>query len=228
MKTLLLSLLLVSVLPGWAQEEQKAKKASRTCRIVFPERPKNAPKVAYLFDGKMSRQVTLPSVNFSEVITLPTGEITILMTPNEVTDPENPPTSAPSLKIAEGIQDFYIHVTTDPANPMLPLQLNLVDVGNGKLGPGETLWINLTDHAIEAKLEGSKMTAPPKGQTVSKAPLPSSGYYTAEFTYQPHAKGDFQRIAEQHWWHDAASRHLGFIVNTGGRLPRIYFYRDFR
>lgn len=35
-------------------------------------------------------------------------------------------------------------------------------------------------------------------------------------------------ITEQRWWHDASSRHLGFVANTGGKLPKIYFFRDFR
>lgn len=200
----------------------------RSCRIVFPERPKDAPKVAYLFDGKKSYQVSLPSANFSEVIALPAGEITILITPNEVTGAEEPPTGAPSLAITEGIGDFYIHVTADPANPVLPLRLNLVDFGNGKLSPGETLWINLTDHEIQAKLGENTLTAPPKSQVVAKAPQPESGHYRAEFTYRPQAGGDFQPMTEQNWWHDAKSRHLGFIVSDEGKLPKIYFFRDFR
>lgn len=226
MKALIVSLLLVSFVLVGAQESKDTTEHSRSCRIVFPERPNDAPKFAYLFDGKTTRRVDLPSTNFSEVISLPAGEITLLMTPDEVT--ENPPTGAPSLKISEGIKDFYIHVTADPTNDVLPLKLNLLDFGNGKLGRGETLWINLTDHEIEAKLGENKMTAPPKGEVVAKAPQAESGYFRAEFSYRPHAEGEFQMMTEQNWWHDAKSRHLGFIVSEEGKLPRIYFFRDFR
>lgn len=202
--------------------------SKRTCRIVFPERPKDAPKIAYLFDGKESQQVSLPSMNFSPVIPLPSGEITILMTSSEITDLENLPLGAPRLKIPEDAKDFYILVTPDPSNSALPLRMNMVNTSDGKLKPGETLWFNLTEHRIVAKLEDSQLSAPPRGQTVTKAPKKESGYYKAEFAYQPQAKGNLARITEQLWWHDAKSRHIGFIVNTGGRLPRIYFYRDFR
>lgn len=209
-------------------EPTKKPTKKRTCRIVFPERPNDAPKVAYLFDGKESQQVALPSMNFSKVIALPKGELTLLMTPTAITDLENLPLSAPRLKIAEGVQDFYILVTPDPSNSTLPLRMNMVNTSNGKLKPGETLWFNLTDHRIVANLGKSKMSVKPKGRTVSKNPASKSGYYRAEFGYQRHGEGDFQRVTEQHWWHDAKSRHVGFIVNTGGRLPKIYFYRDFR
>lgn len=228
MKLRIVFLFLISCIPAWAQETPKHKDTTRSCRIVFPERPNDAPKVAYLFDGEKSQQVTLPSINFSEVIELSTGEITIMMTPKKVTDIENLPLSAPRLIIPEGIKDFYIHVTPDSTNSKLPLRLNLVNVGNGILKLGGTLWLNLTDYPIMAKLEGSKVTVPPKAQTVSKAPLPKSGYYRAEFSYQRQAEGDFQRITEQKWWHDAKSRHIGFIMDSGGRLPKIFFYRDFR
>jgi len=200
----------------------------RTCRIVFPDRPNDAPKAAYLFDGKGSRPVNLPSMNFSEVIALPVGDITILLTPTAITDSENPPPDAPKLKIAEDVENLYIIIKADPLNTTLPLRIEMIDASDGKLKPGETLWSNLTDHEIVANLGGSKMSIAPKGHTVSKDPVPSSGYYKAEFSFQPEGKGDFQTITQQNWWHDTKSRHIGFIVNTEGTLPRIFFYRDFR
>lgn len=237
MKLLLIFLLLISGPASWAQEveeiqpteePEKIPKGSRNCRIVFPERPNDSPKFAYIFDGKKSQRVNLPSMNFSEVIALPPGDLTILMTASEITDLENLPLSAPRLKIPEGVREFYILITPDTSNTIFPVAMNLVNAGKDKLKPGETLWFNLTEHRILAKLADSKMNAPPKGQTVTSPPMPESGYYRAEFAYQAQAKGEPQRITEQHWWHDAKSRHLGFIVNSGGRLPKIYYYRDFR
>lgn len=106
--------------------------------------------------------------------------------------------------------------------------MNLVETENGKLKPGETLWFNSTEHRIAAKLGSHEMTVEPKGRTVSKDPVPTSSYYTSEITFQANGIGAFAPITEQNWWHDAKSRHLGFIVNSGGKLPKIYFFRDFR
>jgi hypothetical protein len=202
--------------------------AERTCRIVFPERPKDAPKFAFLFDGKMSRRVTLPSMNFSEVISLPPGELTFLMTSTKITDPENLPPGAPKLEIAEADGDFYILVRPDPLNAGLQLRMTKVDTGAGNLKPGETLWLNLTDHRISANLGDDEMSIEPNGRKVSPSPVKKSGYFRAEFKYQPKGQGDFEKITEQQWWYDTKSRHVGFMVDTGGRLPGIFFYRDFR
>lgn len=210
------------------QPAEEAKKSDRTCRIVFPERPNQSPKMAYLFDGKESQQVSLPSMNFSPVIVLPKGDVTLLMTGSEITDVENLPLAAPMLRIPEGLKDFYILMTPDPSNKVFPVKMNLVNTSDGKFDPGETLWFNMTDHRIVAKLGKSKLSVTPKGRAVTKSPVEDSGYYRAEFGYQVGGEGDFHRITEQSWWHDVKSRHLGFIVNTGGKLPRIYFYRDFR
>jgi hypothetical protein len=227
MKYFLLTLLFFSCLPVYAQELEP-KKSKRTCRLVFPERPNNAPKIVCLFDGKENQKVFLPSMNFSKVISLPKGDITIMMAKNEITDLENLPKGAPILKIPETVKDFYILVTPDPSNKNLPVKMNLVNAGDGKLVPGKTLWFNLTKHRIVANLGKSKMMVDPKGWSITDGPLPQSGYYRAEFGYQVEAKGKARRITEQQWWHDVNSRHLGFIVSSGGRLPKIFFFRDFR
>jgi len=201
---------------------------SRSCRLVFPERPQGAPKVAYLFDGSKSQSVTLPSMNLSEVIELPSGNLTIAMLASAISDPEMLPPQAPLLKIPETVTEFYIIITPDPENKALPIKMNLVDTGTGKLKPGETLWYNFTEHRIAAKLGSAQMTVNPQSRTISKDPILTSGYYVAQFAYQAEGKGDFAPITEQSWWHDHKSRHIGFIYNSGGKLPKIYFFRDFR
>lgn len=200
----------------------------RTCRVVYPERPQDAPKNAFLFDGSKSQSVTLPSMNLSEVIEFPDGELTIAMTRDEISDPEALPAGAPILRIHELVTDFYIIITPDPENKAFPVKMNLVDTGGGKLKPGETLWYNFTEHRIAAKLGAAEMLVDPQGRTISKDPIPASGYYVARFAYQADGKGAYAPITEQSWWYDSKSKHLGFMYNSGGKLPKIYFYRDFR
>jgi hypothetical protein len=215
-------------LTSWFVFLHAAQAAPRTCRLVYPERPQEAPKTAYLFDGNKSHSVALPSMNFSEVIELPDGEITIAMTASEISDPELLSPKTPFLKIPETVRDFYIIILPDPNNEILPIKLNLVDTGGEKLKPGETLWYNFTEHRILAKLGSENMMVSPRGRTISRRPIPESGYYEARLAYQADGNGLVAPITEQSWWHDANSKHLGFIVNTGGKLPKIYFYRDFR
>jgi hypothetical protein len=220
--------LLAFVLIGLSCFGNAQNAVKRTCRVIFPDRPGNAPKVAYIFDGKQNHLTELPTMNFSQVLALPSGEITILMSPEEITDIEKIPSGLPRMNIPETIRDFFILVTSDPANPAMPLKMNLVNTADDKLKSGETLWFNLTSHSIHAKLGEARLEVPPKNQVVSKNPVSESGYYRAEFAYQPDGAGELLRITEQHWWHDTKSKHLGLIIDSGGRLPRVFMFRDFR
>jgi hypothetical protein len=201
---------------------------SRTCRIVFPERPQEVPKSAYLFDGSKSQRVSLPSMNLSEVIELPSGDLTLAISADPIQSLEQVPPNAPKLRVPEKVTDFYIIVLHDPKNEDFPIKMNLVDTGGGRLKAGETLWYNFTEHRIVAKLGEATLSVAPMSRTISKGPQQASGYYSARFAYQPSGEGLLAPITEQHWWHDAQSRHLGFVIPSGGRLPRIFTFRDFR
>lgn len=124
----------------------------RTFRIFFPERPNSSPKTAYLFDGKESQLVSLPSMSFSKVMELPKGERTITLSPSKITDPKNIPPEAPQLTVKASVHDFYILISPDRANPTLPLQIRLINISDEELKPGQTLWMNLTDHQITVEV----------------------------------------------------------------------------
>lgn len=222
MTSLFIRTLLVCLLIGISHAKQ------RTCRIVYPERPNDAPKTAFLFDGVKSFAVTLPSMNLSEVIPLPPGPLTLVMTSEEIRDPKMIPAGAPKVSISENVNDCYLIMMPDPKNTYLPLKINLVDAGDQKLKAGETLWFNFTNHRIVAKLGTTELDVQPASRTISKAPLTASGYYIARFGYKADGTAPLAPITEQSWWHDANHKHLGFMVNTGGKLPRIYYFRDFR
>lgn len=228
MRVLALLLSTCLFLPAQEVGDVNKDKAGRTCRIIFPERPNDSPKVAYFFDGKTSQRVSLPSMNFSEVIRIRSGDLTLVLSADEITDPELMPTDAPRIRIPKALSDFYVLITADRSNPVLPVKMNLVGLNGGKLKPGQTLWFNLTDHRIVANLGEAKLSVKPRGKSVSEKPLPKSGHYRAEIGYQANGKGDMLSMTEQFWWHDVRCRHVGFIVNTGGRLPKVYYFRDFR
>jgi hypothetical protein len=200
----------------------------RTYRMVYPERPQSAPKMAFVYDGKKSTQIHLPSMNLSEVMTLPKGDVTLFVTDEEIKDPEKIPANVPRVFIPETVIDCYLILIPDTKNSEFPVKINLVDSGDQKLKAGETLWFNSTNHRILAKLGTQEFRIEPTKRAISKPPIPESGYYVARFAFQANATGPAAPITEQSWWHDAKSRHLGFIYDNGEKLPKIYYFRDFR
>lgn len=231
MRLLLIPLLLFTYLPLSAQQESREVK--RSCRIIFPNKPADAPQEAYLYDGEASHKVLLPSRNFSQVVELPSGalpdgKLTIGLSPTEVNEPEEFPIGAPRVTLPATATDVYLLLASDPSSNVLPVRILPLNVDDSKLKPGETLWINLTKHKIAAKLGESQFFIEPMKQTVGPPPLDESGYYKAQFIYQREGKGDFLPIMRKSWWFDATSKNLGFVISSQGRLPKIFTFRDRR
>lgn len=219
-------LLLVTIVLSSVYNFSEASEITRTCRIVFVDPPRNAPRKVQLFDGTSTRKVYLPDKNLSEVINLPAGDLVLSMMPDHVLDPENLPQGAPTVTISAKVTDFYLIVVSDPENEVLPLRMLPVDVDHKKPKLGQTLWINLTAHAIKANFGSEPLTIPPDSRVIGEGPLPSSGYYKAEFEYQANGEGEFLPVMKKSWWFDTSSKNIGFIVNSGRRLPRIFSFRD--
>jgi hypothetical protein len=167
-------------------------------------------------------------MNFSEVIMLPEGPLTIGMTPGPVSNPETFPTDAPSIQIPAATIDLYIVLANDPKNKVLPIRMLPLDVSGNQLKPGQTLWVNLTTHQIAGKLGNENLSVPPRGKVVGKAPLAASGYYKAAFLYKPDGEKEYLPVMQKSWWFDANSKNLGFIIQSGARLPKIFTFRDHR
>lgn len=206
---------------------------ARSCRIVFLDRPADAPRLLHLFDGSNSQEVDLPSMNLSQSYEIAPGATQVKLLSAKVGDPGGVPPDAPSVDIPADYADFLLIVSSDPDREIALLKLDVVNLGGENFKPGQMLWNNRTDKAIEGKLGGQTLSLAPESSKIMDAPVsdegvPGNGYYNASFTYQAVEKGVFEPITEQQWWHDARSRHLGFIVDSDGKLPKICFFRDFR
>lgn len=205
----------------------------RNCRIVFPGRPADAPKRLHLFDGTSSQEIELPSMNLSPVYNLPAGAMHLKLLTSKPEDSESVPPDAPSIEIPENYHDFYLIVSRDPENKIAAVKLKAINIETANLKLGQTLWINHTDQTIEGKLGDRILSLGPDSSKILDAPFinksgPTRGYYHASFTYLVRGMETFEPITEQQWWHDATCRHLGFIEHSGGKLPKIYVFRDFR
>jgi hypothetical protein len=224
-KLAILTLLVSLITPGFSQD---LKKSERTCRLVFPEKPSGSPSFIYLYDGKDNHKLYLSATNFSDVVKLNVGDISLVMANKPIVDPENIPLEYPKLSVPKEIRNFYIFLSVDKKNKGSPLQMRMINLDDGKFDLGKTLWCNFTNHRIAAKIGKTKMTVAAGKTTISKEPLSEDGYYRAEFIFQPNSTGAFRKITEQSWWFDADCRYIGFIADRGGMLPRVYFFRDFR
>lgn len=222
MKILSLFLLVAASLPILAQEDG----VIRSCRVIFLERPRDAPPEAYLFDGKKSHLVSLSSMNLSEPIQLSPGATTIGITSGAVNDPELFPAAAPSAKIPTNTKEFYVVLLSDPKNKHFPVRCLAMSADGEKVKLGETLWVNTSRNMISGKIGDTQLEIAPGKAMVGKSPLKKPGYYKVQFKYKQVGEKEFQPIMNKTWWFDPQSKYLGFITNKGDRLPKIFMFRD--
>jgi len=222
---LFISLIVSLFVPVFSQE---LKNSARTCRLVFPEKPSGSPRFVYLYDGNDNHKVHLLAVNFSDVVKLKSGDITLIMAPKPISDPKNIPDEYPKLLLPKEVRNFYIFLEPDMKNKVIPLHMRMYSIDSEKFDLGDTLWYNFTKHRITAKLGERELLLLPGKSAISKKTQRESGYCDAEFKYQPSSTGKYRRITEQRWWLDVTSRNVGFVSSRGGGLPKIYFFRDFR
>jgi len=206
---------------------QQAK--DRTCRILFLERPSDAPATLHLFDGKASREVDLPGMNLSKVYDLPPGKISLALLPTPLSNPEELPPGAPSATVPETAADIYLLVMSDPANKVAPVSLQIVDAGAAKLRRGQTLWFNLTPLTIGGKLGSVTLILKPASRAVMDAPRSDAGDYAVSLAYRMEGNENLYPICETRWVHDPRGRNLGFVIaRHGSRTPRVFVFPDFR
>ncbi|MES2658760.1 MAG: hypothetical protein V4689_09080 [Verrucomicrobiota bacterium] len=202
-------------------------KDARTCRVVFLSAPPDAPETLHLFDGKTSREVTLPGMNFSPVYPLPSGELLLRMLPAEVTDPEKTPPDAPSVAVPEAVTDFYLLVSSDPANSVAPVKLEIIDAT--KLLKGHMLWVNLTPNTLDGLLGTVKLELEPNSKKLLSPPTSKNEDYAANLSYRKPDSDVLRPLSENKWSHDHDVRTVFFVVQTEANpAPRILGLSDHR
>jgi hypothetical protein len=220
-------LILAALLGGTAFAQKEAKE--RTCRILFLEGPDSAPNTLHLFDGTRAREVELPRLNLSKIYEIPAGNLTLTLLPAPPADPEKLPAGAPNAKLPETVTDFFLLLTSDPANTVAPVRMQIIPAGADRLRAGQMLWFNLTAHQIGGVVGSEKLIMRPQSTVTLKAPASSAGDYHVELAYRIEGKETVYPICETQWRHDPRSRSLAFVfAKPGTRTPRVQVFPDFR
>ncbi len=168
--------------------------------------------------------------NLSAVYKISSNTTRLLLLPSQVDNPKDISPEAPTVEIPTEFTNILLLISSNPENKIAPVKQTVINL-NFKIS--QTLWINRSDKTIEAKLGEQVLSIEPDSSKIIDAPLgnqstPASGYFEASFTYKVQGSDVTSLISEQQWWYDANSRHLGVIANSGGKLPKINLFRDFR
>ena len=222
MKSFLLLLLLTSI--AWSQKPE-----DHTCRILFLNGPDTAPEKLILFDGVGAQEVELPRLNLSPVYKLRSGDLSLHLLKNIPSDPKAIPEGAPSVNVPAGTGDFYLILTSDPSNTVVPVHAQVVNATGNQLGRGEMLWFNLTQKTIAGQVGTEKVVLKPSSRTVVKAPANVKEDHAVDLYFRLPDDDFVYPLCKTRWRHDPQVRKLVFIFEEGKhRSPRIQAFTDYR
>lgn len=222
------------IMPLHAAEQGAS--AARACRLLFLGVPKGLPAKLFLCDGTSVQAVEPGRMSFSPVYALPPGNLrlALLASPPPVQPGSGAmaapvPPRAPSATVPESISDLYLIRTSDPANPELPLKIQVVDAGMAEFSRGRMLWFNLTDSTVGGILGSQKLRIPPQSRSIIEAPANDSEDYYVNLHYVRPGETRGEPLCETRWQHDSRSRGVFFILKEGARAePRVIGIPDFR
>ena len=226
MKYLLTLLATFSFLSGIAFSQDSAR-PSRTCRVLFLSAPDKAPAKPYLFDGKSSSEITLPTKNFSEVYPLPAGNITLSLVPRPFVEKEVPPPGTPSVQIPENIRDCYLLVAHEPESGTLRIQM--VNANAETFKAGQMLWFNLTPHVVGGTLGERKINIKPQSREVVDAPAKGFESYKVKLGYMSAETKRAEPLSSTLWRHNPEARSVVLVfMRPETTVPRIASFYDER
>lgn len=203
--------------------------AKRTCRLLFLNPPPGAPTEAYLYDGTKSQKVELASMNLSDIHPVAEGATALRLLAAPVEKPEQVPADAPAAKIGETVTDFYLIVSSDPANKILPMRLQVINAGDGKFNNGQMMWYNLTGNRIGGVLGKQKLDLAANSRSVMEAPAAGAGDFDVQLFYARPGDSKAYPICRTKWMHDPRSRMLMFVYGgSNGTAPQVTGFKDFR
>lgn len=221
---LLFTFLALSAAVAFGQSAPK-----HTCRILFLDGPDSAPETLHLFDGTSSQEVDLPRMNFSKVYELPAGDLVLQLLPGPIEDPEMVPAGAPSAKVPASVGDFYLLLTSDPANKVAPVRMQVINASSERLKRGQMLWFNLTKNTIGGTVGSEKLVIKPGSRTTLDPPAGTNTSYPVDLAFRIPGKEHLYPLCETRWNHDPRSRSVAFIISKEGvRTPRVMVFPDYR
>jgi hypothetical protein len=212
-----------------------AEKSTRTCRILFIAAPESALKTLYLFDGKTAQEVELTRMGFSPVYKISPEAVSLALLPTApppataTSAAAVVPAGAPTARIAASIRDFYLIVSSDPANQVAPVKMQVVDADAAHFKPGQMLWFNLTQNKVGGIVGARKLAINPNARLILDAPSSRLEEYHVNMQFVAPGKERPEPLCETNWFHDPRSRSVLFILQPPGSIiPRIQGFPDFR
>ena len=171
----------------------------------------------------------LPGLLPACVYDLPAGKLDIALVPTPVSNPKDVSPEAPKATIEASATDVYLVITSEPANLIAPVKIQVVDATQESDTKGRMIWFNLTSNTVKGKVGTQELSLGPNVELVLPLPAEKAGEYPVDLMFQIPDKDADYPLCETKWSHDGLDSNLFVIVvKSDSRTPRIMAFPDHR
>jgi len=186
--------------------------AERMVRTIYYRGAEEAPRKAFLYglSGKYI-EVPFPRSNISDAMKLPDGGGEFILMPKILAEGEEFPTDAPRVLIPTNWDLTALLISPDPANKQFPIRAQPVNASPSVFGPGEMLWINLSQITVGGQIGNRKLLLKPDTSELMKSPATEGGDYPVYIDCVVPGERKLRWLVRQTWRHLPTARQLVFV-----------------
>ncbi|MGE9267049.1 MAG: hypothetical protein ACQKBY_03040 [Verrucomicrobiales bacterium] len=207
-----------------------AEKAKRTCRLLIPFPPsKEVPETMFLFDGTNTREVKVPTKNFSPLYDLPEGDLTLRLLPEAPAEGVIPDEkNSLSLAFPASVQHAYILLLAGKKKDDPP-RLQLIKANEEGFQAGEMMWFNLSPYEVSGEIGTRQLDLKAQGRQIVKSPAEGFAQYRVSLKYLPQGAKRPAPLSSSMWRHKPTARSIVFVVmSPRNKMPQIMSFFDTR
>lgn len=205
--------------------------SERTCRLLIPFPPsKDFPHKMYLYDGTNTREVEIPTKNFSPLYPLPEGDITVRLLASPPAEGEIPDDkNSISVELAASIKQCYLLLLPGEEKDGGVPRLQSIKANEDGFKAGQMMWFNLSPFPISGEIGPRKLEIKPNGREIVDAPAKGFEQYRILLKYLPKDAETPAPLTSSMWRHKPTARSIVFVVMTPkSKLPQILSFFDTR
>lgn len=201
--------------------------AARTARAIFIQPPAEAPAAAVLATAGQFIDVELPQRNLSAEVTLPDGDLSLLVLREKPLPDTAPDPAAPKVRIPAAWKRCLLIFFPDPSNKVFPVRVIPVNANPDNFPLGHTVIYNVSSASILGKFADKVIRIRPGDSARMEPPVKGPEDYLVAI--DSIHKGDARptAVCRSTWRHDPQARQLLFVTPpASGRVPRIWGILD--
>lgn len=187
---------------------------ARSIRTIIVDPQVDSPEKVFLYDGKQYVEAPLAIKSLSQEITIPGGDLNLVVLPGMLKGDAKVPADAPKISIPEAWNRCILLFFPDPSNGLVKTRVIPLNANPADFPLGSTRIFNVSSAAIFAKFGKEAVKITPGQVTTVAAPRAGFGPYEIAVDCMIPGETKPRALCRSFWQHDPKARQIMFVTPT--------------